>query len=108
MPFDQGLLIPGDWPHAVNFGVDEDQRIRTYCELFNVEPGWWWSFRPGYVPALENNMLMPWWGAVERKGSVLAVLDEDAWADSHLVVKHPSGGPSEWRLLWLPCRGRLS
>ena len=68
----------------------------------------WWSSRgPGYSPALENNMLMPWWGAVERKGSVLAVLDEGSWAESFLSVRHPAGGPTRWTLAWLPTKGRL-
>lgn len=111
VPFAQGVMIPGDWPEEAGFGeiwpFGDEERLRTFGELFNMDVEWWSSYRPGYAPALANNMLMPWWGAVERKGSVLIVLDEDSWADSYLIVEHPPAGPTSWRLLWLPSRGRM-
>ena len=110
-PFSQGVLIPGNWPQEADFGAapgaEPGERMKLYGELFHMNVEWWSSYRPGYSPAFENNMLMPWWGAVEKKGSVLAVLDEDSWADSHLSVTHPAGGPNGFQIMWLPNRGRL-
>ena len=111
VPFSQGLMLPGDWPEEVVFGnlwpFNDEKRMRTFAELFGMNVEWWTSRGPGYAPALESDMLMPWWGAVEKKGSVLAVLDEDSWADSFLKLDHPAGGPTGWNLLWLPTKGRL-
>lgn len=112
-PFSQGVLIPANWPEEITqFGdlyqFGDEQRMRTYAELFDVDVNWWSSYRPTYAPAFSNNMLMPWWAAGEKKGSVLMVLDEDSWADSYLRVTHPAGGPTSWRLMWLPSRGRLA
>ena len=110
-PFQQGLMIPGDWPEEASFGdvwdFGDEKRMQTYGELFDVDVNWWSSFRPGYPPTLINNMLMPWWGGVEAKGTFLAVLDEACWPDSYLWVTHPEGGPTTYRLMWLPSHGRL-
>ncbi|MFB3893759.1 MAG: DUF5696 domain-containing protein [Phycisphaerae bacterium] len=111
LPFQHGLIVPGDWP-AQAYGQDPfpmavSQRMRTYSELFGMNVEWWSSRAPGYSPALESNLIMPWWGAVEKKASFLAVLDEDCWADSHLSVSHPAGGPTRYHLLWLPTWGKL-
>ena len=113
VPFDQGVMIPCDWPDEVKVFGDlcqfgDEQRMRTYAELFDMDVNWWSSRRPTYGPALENNMLMPWWAAGEKKGSVLMVLDEGSWPDSYLLVKHPAGGPTRWHLLWLPSRGKMN
>ena len=112
-PFDQGIMIPGNWPEEINqFGdiwqFGDEERMRTAGEIFNMEVDWWSQLRPTYGPALESNTLMPWWGHVEEKGSVMMVLDEDCWTDSYLLVRHPAGGPTSYRPMWLPCRGRLN
>jgi hypothetical protein len=112
LPFQSGMILPGDWPREVTRGelwpFQDEARLRTYGELFDRDVDWWSSYRPGYAPALEPNLIMPWWGAVQPGGSFLALLDEDCWADTHLLVEHPAGGPSDYRLLWLPSRGHLS
>lgn len=112
LPEQQGLMIPGDWPEEIEVGeiwpFDDEQRLRTFGELFDVDVNWWSSLRPGYSPSLFNRMLMPWWGGVDRGHSFLAVLDEECWPDSHLWVRNPRNGPPQVRLLWLPSWGRLS
>lgn len=112
LPFQSGLILPGDWPQAVSRGevwpFEDEKRFRTYGELFGMEVDWWSSYRPGYAPALEPNLIMPWWGAVQEGGSFLALLDEECWADTHLLVDHPAGGPTGYRMLWLPCRGQMA
>jgi hypothetical protein len=112
VPFDQGLMIPANWPESIGaygdlYQFGDERRMRTAGDLFDVDVNWWSSFRPTYAPAFENNMLMPWWAAGKKKGAVLMVLDEASWADSYLQVKHPAGGPTSWRLMWLPSKGGL-
>src|SRR5207253_10804361 len=112
LPFQSGLILPGDWPEEVNLGelwpFDDEKRFRTYGELFDMDVDWWSSYRPGYAPALEPNLIMPRWGARQTGGSFMALLDEDSWADTHLLVRHAAGGPTDYRLLWLPSRGQLA
>ena len=112
-PYDQGVMIPSNWPETITQFSDvwqfgDEKRMRTAAELFDFDPNWWSSYRPTYAPALSSNMLMPWWAAGQKNGSVLCVLDEDCWADSYLRTIHPAGGPTSWCLMWLPSRGRLN
>jgi len=116
-PFEQGMLVPGDWDDDASHGgpwqFDDEQRMRTYGELFDIDVSWWSSHRPTYEPSLVNNMLMPWFGVVDEGAgktgaSFLAVLDEASWPDTHLWLKHPKGGPTTYHLLWLPSWGKLS
>ena len=112
-PYDQGVMIPANWPEEITQFSDvwqfgDEERMRTAAELFDFDPNWWSSFRPTYSPALENNLLMPWWAAGQKNGSVMMVLDEDCWTDSYLRTIHPAGGPTRWCLMWLPSRGRLN
>ncbi len=112
VPFDQGMLIPGNWHEEAGWGsvwqFDDEARMRAHGDLFDVDVNWWSSFRPTYEPSLSNDMTMPWWAILDEAGSVLITIDEASWADSHLWVIHPPGGPSSYRLLWLPSYGRLN
>jgi hypothetical protein len=113
-PFEQGTIIPGNWHQEIidvygdicQFG--DKKRWQTYGELFGTNMEWWSSFRPTYEPAMENRMTMPWWGAVDKNCSFLAVIDEECWADSYLNINHPAGGPTEYQLFWLPSWGKCS
>ncbi len=112
--FKQGVIIPGNWPQEIGdvygdiYQFGDKKRFQIYGELFGTDTEWWSSYRPTYEPAVENRLSMPWWGAVDKGASFLAVIDEACWADSYLELDHPAGGPTGYRLYWLPSWGKCS
>ncbi len=65
MPFMQGALIPGGWPHEIP--------LRHYhCN--------------------DRGLYMPWWGQRKGRSGYLAVIETDA--DAGCMFQHPVGGPT--------------
>ena len=78
LPFQQGALLPGDWPRAI---LGE--------EAMNTFQFWAWEACTG-----------PWWGHVDESGAAyLAVIEtpDDATFD----FAHPEGGPTRIAPRWL-------
>ena len=75
IPRMQGMLLPGDWPVAVN-GED----------LCN-----------------SRSFYMPWWGQIRDGKGVQAILETSA--DAGGEYRHPKGGPSRGGPCWYPTMG---
>ncbi len=81
IPFQQGTLLPGDWPNAIQ-GTLADKLLRV----------WAWEAVTG-----------PWWGHVEESGAgYLAIIDTPD--DVEFDFDHPAGGPTRiapcWKTSW--------
>lgn len=77
IPFMQGMLLPGDWPHAIR-----------QADLCN-----------------SRSLYMPWWGQIHDGHGVQTILEtsDDAGAAYH----HPSGGPTRIAPRWYASLGRF-
>lgn len=78
IPFMQGVLIPGNWPHEI---------AGKQCD------------------AQGRELYMPWWGQRRGKAGYLAILESDA--DAGCRVDHPRGGPTRVRPRWDGSLGRI-
>ncbi|MGD2175906.1 MAG: DUF5696 domain-containing protein [Candidatus Brocadiaceae bacterium] len=79
LPFQQGTLLPGDWP--------EELTGETARRLFDP---WSWESGTG-----------PWWGHIDPDGAgYVAIIEtpDDALFDLH----HPAGGPTSVAPRWVP------
>lgn len=77
IPFQQGTLLPGDWPR--------DIRGDLARRLFRI---WGWEAVTG-----------PWWGHVDESGAgYLAILDTPD--DAEFEFDHPAGGPTRIAPYW--------
>ena len=79
LPLKQGLLLPGNWPHAFDF-----------CH--NLNGG--------------GAMYMPWWGKCRAGGAALSVVDTPA--DASVAISHPAGGPTRVGVQWDGSLGRFA
>jgi len=59
-----------------------------------------------YAIAYSWHLYQPWWGVVGRKSAYMAVAETPF--DFALELKHPKGGPTSTRPVWVPSMGRLS
>ena len=78
LPFQQGTLLPGDWP-------DE---IAGETALNTFQP-WAWEACTG-----------PWWGHVDERGAAYLAVIETA-DDATFDFAHPAGGPTRMAPCWL-------
>jgi hypothetical protein len=77
IPFQQGTLLPGDWP--------QDLRDEVARRLFRP---WGWEAVTG-----------PWWGHVDESGAgYTAILDTPD--DAEFDFDHPAGGPTRIAPYW--------
>jgi hypothetical protein len=59
-----------------------------------------------YAIAYSWYLYQPWWGVVGRKTAYVAIAETPF--DFALELKHPRGGPTSTRPVWVPSMGRLS
>lgn len=79
IPFMQGAVIPGRWPHAIA----------------NVD-----------YPTQSRGLYMPWWGQRDGQAGYMAILETDA--DAGCRFEHPAGGPTHVEPRWDGSLGRFS
>ena len=79
-----GMLLPNDYPKAV---APEGEKLEK---------------RMGFNRAL----CQPWWGIVADRGAYLAIAETPF--DFAFDVRHPAGGPTRTRPVWMPSMGHLS
>lgn len=77
IPHMQGMLLPGDYPKAIN-----------QCDLAN-----------------SRSLYMPWWGVYREGQGILTILEtsDDAGGEYH----HPKGGPTRIWPVWYSSLGSL-
>lgn len=77
IPRMQGMLVPGNWPQAINAG-----------DLCN-----------------SRSFYMPWWGQIDGKAGVMTILEtsDDAGGE----YNHPEGGPTRMAPRWYPSLGQV-
>lgn len=77
IPRMQGMLVPGNWPQAINGG-----------DLSN-----------------SRSFYMPWWGQIDGTAGVMTILEtsDDAGGE----YGHPEGGPTRIAPRWYPSLGQV-
>ena len=79
-----GMLLPNDYPAAI------------------APNGEHLADRMGF----NRSLYQPWWGAVGERGAYLAIADTPF--DFAFDIRHPAGGPTTTRPVWMPSLGHLA
>ena len=91
------------WPNGAGTMIParHDQEIKAYMSDYETQVK-----GLQYAIAFSWHLYEPWWGVIGRKSAYMAVAETPF--DFGLELKHPKGGPTFTRPVWVPSMGRLS
>ena len=91
------------WPNGGGMMIpaDHDQEIAASMSEYETQVK-----GLDYAMAYSWHLYQPWWGVVGHKAAYMAIAETPF--DFALELKHPKGGPTSTRPVWVPSMGRLS
>jgi hypothetical protein len=91
------------WPHGAGMMIParHDQEIVADMSEYETQVK-----GLDYSIAYSWHLYQPWWGALGHKSAYMAIAETPF--DFALELKHPKGGPTSTRPVWVPSMGRLA
>ena len=91
------------WPNGAGMMIPahHDQEIHAYMSDYETQVK-----GLEYAMAYSWHLYQPWWGVVGHRSAYVAIAETPF--DFALELKHPKGGPTSTRPVWVPSMGRLS